>query len=160
MPRILVFISGPLSNSGNLDENVNNAVKAGVELAKAGLAPVIPHLSVFTAKPCNRYASMRDLDGPQTVIGTGTRAGHPDISYREWVEIGEAQAAACGAVLRLPGESPGAERECRVARSFGVPVFDTVKEVVEWAKTLKKGTDLSSGAEAVAAAVGLETTPA
>lgn len=35
----------------------------------------------------------------------------------------------CGAVLRLPGESKGAENDVRIARERGIPVYFDVSEV-------------------------------
>jgi len=35
----------------------------------------------------------------------------------------------CDAVLRIPGESRGADLECELARSRGIPVFDSIDDI-------------------------------
>jgi hypothetical protein len=44
-----------------------------------------------------------------------------------WVEVADA-------VLRIPGESSGAEREVAHALHHGKPVFTSVEDVLAWAK--------------------------
>lgn len=41
--------------------------------------------------------------------------------------------AHCDAVLRLPGESKGAEEDVRIARSRGIPVYHDISEIPDHA---------------------------
>jgi len=37
-------------------------------------------------------------------------------------------------MLRLPGESSGADRETAKAKALGIPVFETFKDLFAWQK--------------------------
>lgn len=127
MGRKRVYIAGAISR-GDLAHNVNQATEAFVALAEAGFAPHCPHWSVYSAGPAE------SVDGnPLAVKGWGTAAGAPGLSHADWLEIDLAWVRVAAAVLRLPGKSVGADRECEYARAVGIPVFDTVAEVVAWA---------------------------
>ena len=45
----------------------------------------------------------------------------------------------CGAVLRLPGHSPGADREVEEARANGIPVFFSLDALIEAQDDLHRG---------------------
>ena len=73
---------------------------------KAGHAPFIPHLTHYV-----------DIDhGAEFDYDTYLRW---DI---EWLK-------QCQGVLRLPGDSPGADREEGIARLYGLPVWYSLEEV-------------------------------
>lgn len=91
-----VYVAGPYS--GDEEANTDRALAAGEEILAAGYYPYVPHLSHFWHQ---RY--------PHT--------------YEQWMEIDMAWLARCDALVRLPGESPGAEREVAFARSAAIPVF-------------------------------------
>lgn len=49
---------------------------------------------------------------------------HDDVlGYEEWMAFGLALVERADAVVRLPGESPGADREVAHATALGLPVF-------------------------------------
>lgn len=94
-----VYIAGPYTRPDPII-NTRRAVKAGMRLYKANLAyPVIPHLTMLT-----------HLLDPQ------------DVEF--WYEFDLHALARCDAVLRLRGESTGADREVRFALEHGISVFD------------------------------------
>jgi hypothetical protein len=43
---IVIYVAGPISK-GPLDANIRQACEAGMALLKAGLSPIVPHLSCF-----------------------------------------------------------------------------------------------------------------
>lgn len=98
MPRrTRIYVAAPLSKGDRL-ANVQRAVDAGRELIQRGYAPLIPHLS---------------------------NAMDPDdsLGYEAWLEIALAWVIQADAVLRLPGESAGADREVSLATAIGIPVY-------------------------------------
>lgn len=100
MSRPRVFVSGPYS-APDMAVNVAMAMRAGCDLIAAGCAPHVPHLSHFL-----------HMQEPQ--------------EYEVWMEVCFAFVEASAAVLRLPGHSPGADRECALAEQLGIPVFGDV----------------------------------
>jgi len=46
-----------------------------------------------------------------------------------WLELDFEWVKACDGLLRLPGESKGADMEVEVAKAAGIPVFTTIKEI-------------------------------
>lgn len=106
--RYHVYVAGPLTKGGQI-ENVRLAIAAGERLRRAGLIPFVPHLGVF----CDLAA--------------------PGPTYEDWMTWCLAWLAKCDAVLRLPGESSGADREVVEATRLGLPVFTDVADVRGWA---------------------------
>lgn len=104
MPTARVFISGPYKSDPV--RGVRAAVDAAVELRARGYLPFVPHLTMLWDlvwhMPEKYYLAM-DL---------------------EWLQI-------CDAVLRLPGESAGADAEVNEARRLGIPVFSSISELAE-----------------------------
>ncbi len=104
-PRI--YISGPLTSSGNERENVAKAIAVTRDLIEAGFAPFCPHLSL-QVDPVGEYphATWMAVDLP-------------------WVTVADA-------VLRIPGESLGSDIETDHAAVNGVPIFSSVAECKAW----------------------------
>jgi hypothetical protein len=97
-----VFISGPLDSFGNQSSNVRQAVLAAAAVRAAGHSPLCPHLDHFAGMiaPSSYEESLRvDFD---------------------WIAVSEA-------IIRLPGASPGADREVAEAKRLGIPVYPGVK---------------------------------
>ncbi len=103
--RPRVYISGPLTSSGNINENIDHAIAAARRLIKAGLAPFVPHLS-YHVDPGEEY--------PHSV----------------WMEIDLPWLEAADVVLRLPGESVGVDIEVKHAEALGIPVFESIDRMV------------------------------
>lgn len=101
--RKLIYISGPITN-GSRALNFGNAAHAMHDLILAGFAPICPHLSML-------------------------HPGDDQIPYESWMEIDLAMIEVSQAIIRLPGYSPGADRECEFAMSLGLPVFVSVDDL-------------------------------
>jgi len=92
----LVYIAGPYTKPDPC-ENTKNAVDAANRLLDV-CAPFIPHLSHFWH----------------------TMAPKP---YPLWLSLDLEYLARCDALLRLPGDSSGADGEVEFAEANGIPVF-------------------------------------
>jgi hypothetical protein len=99
-----VFISGPYSE-GDRIWNMRRALDAADALLRSGCAPFVPH-----------------LDGVWEFVW--------HHSYEEWMEYDRAWLEVCDAVVRLPGQSQGADREVARAEELGIPVFYSVSELL------------------------------
>ncbi len=108
MKRPRIYISGPLSTSGNELENVDKAVAVARKLIDTGFAPLCPHL-FYHLDPAFEipHAIWMEVDLP-------------------WVEVADA-------VLRIPGESVGAKIETDHAADLGIPVFTSIERLKTWA---------------------------
>ena len=102
-----VYIASPYGPNGDTASNVRRSLEAANELAEAGMAPFAPLLSHFWhflfPHPSEFWMAM-DM---------------------EWVRV-------CDVVLRLPGESDGADQEIELAWELDIPVFYHVDEVLRW----------------------------
>jgi hypothetical protein len=96
-------VAGPYT-LGDVEANVRRAMDAGDELLDAGFAPLIPHFSHFL-----------HLRKPR--------------AWGVWMEMDLAWLVTSEGVLRLPGESRGADREVEVARQNSIPVFMTIEQL-------------------------------
>lgn len=104
---IRVYVAGPITK-GNVMHNIHAAIKAGDQLMRLGFCPFVPHATCFW-----------DIISPHT--------------YEEWMAYDEEWLKVCDALLRIPGESTGAEKEILVALDLDIPVFHNVADLVEWA---------------------------
>ncbi len=102
MNGIKCYVAGPYSSAPT--ENTHAAIAAGDQLLRMGYVPFIPHLSHYwDAQHPHDYADWLDW-------------------CLEWVKV-------CDAVLRLPGDSPGADDECEMAYGLDIPVFHSIEEL-------------------------------
>jgi len=101
-----IYIAGPLTGATEAQkaQNVRNAIDAAARLVRYGYAPLVPHLYTYID---NIY--------PQ--------------DYERWMAIDFALLQRCDMVLRLQGESPGADREVEYARSVGIPVVTQIERL-------------------------------
>jgi hypothetical protein len=100
-----VYVAGPYS-SGDTVLNVRNAVMAADELIKIGFIPYIPHLTMF-------YHFMLPHE------------------YQFWLDYDIQWLDRCDALLRLLGDSSGADKEVDHALKMGIPVFYSVEELCD-----------------------------
>lgn len=105
---IKVYIASPYTN-GDMAKNVKVQMDCFDELMNHGFAPFIPLLSHF-----------------QHLV-------HPR-SYDEWLKLDEEWVEACDYILRLDGESPGADREVAHAFDHGVRIVYSIEELLEATK--------------------------
>lgn len=112
----LVYISGPISQ-GDVVVNTHAAMKLWHEMWKGGLVtPICPHWSMI-----------QHLLDP--------------LTHKEWLDYDKVIIARCDALLRMPGESEGADEEVECAISLGLPVFLYPAKLYGWARKWKKGDD-------------------
>lgn len=99
-----VYIASPYTQ-GDVAVNVRNSIIAAEQLVTFGFIPFVPLLSHFWHMMCpHEYSFWTTLDD-------------------EWV-------LRCDCVLRLPGESKGADREVKLAKKKGIPVFYSINELI------------------------------
>lgn len=99
-----VYLAGPMSR-GDAVDNLAAALKAFRFLIADGYAPLCPQLSYF-AEPFMR-----------------------DFTHEDWLGIDLPWVSVADAVLRLPGESDGADMETAVAEMKGIPVFHSIDDL-------------------------------
>lgn len=98
-----VYVSGPLTSSGDIASNIRKAADVGTVLLDAGHFPYVPHLNYF-----------------HEII-------HPR-PYEVWIKADMAWVQKSDALIRLPGKSGGADREVEVADRLGIPIYYSVGE--------------------------------
>ena len=92
-----IYVASPYTK-GDVAVNVRNNLAVADQLAQAGFYPFAPLLTHFW-----------HLLFP-----------HP---YEFWCEHDNAWIERCDALVRLPGESTGADREVKLAEARGMPVY-------------------------------------
>jgi hypothetical protein len=127
----LVYIAGPIRR-GDIDTNVAQADDAMLALMRAGVAVMNPMLS------CYAGAARADLDagGPHCQRGPHPLAhgGFREMGAGPWLAMDLEVVGRCDAVLRLPGESVGADGETEHARALGIPVFHDLAACVAYCR--------------------------
>lgn len=122
--RKRVYIAGPISR-GDLCHNVNQATAAFVALAKAGFAPFAPQWSVYSKPAHKRFESWGE-----EVLCEATIQGNDEMQHADWMGVDIPWVAVSDAVLRLPGESTGADMETAYAEAHGIPVLHSIEAVI------------------------------
>jgi len=102
---VRVYVAGPYSQ-GDPEANTYRAMAEADKLLAAGYCPYLPHLSHFH------------------------HLQHPH-DYETWMRLDFAYLAVCDVLIRIPGPSPGADREVKVAKERGIPVYYSVAEFLE-----------------------------
>src|SRR3954463_14934759 len=103
---IRVYVAGPITK-GVVMHNIYNAIKIGDQLLALGFAPFIPHVTCLW-----------DIVSPH--------------SYEDWCKRDDEWLKQCQVILRMEGESKGADAECSLGRSSGIPIVYSVAELVKW----------------------------
>lgn len=98
-----VYVAGPYTQ-GNVTMNVRAAIKVADALAVLGHTPYIPHLTHFW-----------DLISPKP--------------YDWWLRYDAVWLQECDVLLRLPGESNGADLEMKLAEERHMPVVRSIIEL-------------------------------
>ena len=99
----MIYVAGPYSK-GNIEENIYRAIETADNLRELGHTPYIPHLTHFW----------------EMVI-------HHDYEY--WMNLDLEWLAICDGVLRLSGDSDGADNEVKFAKSLKIPVYTDISEI-------------------------------
>lgn len=114
MGDLHIYVAGPITSDPL--GGTRAAIQAAYVLSAHGFVPYVPHLSVLW-----------EMVAPQP--------------YEEWMRLSLAWLRKCDALLRLPGESKGADVETAEARALGIPVLYSVAEVVAWASKRREATN-------------------
>lgn len=126
----LIYIACPLTR-GDTTENVARADAAMLALMRAGFGVHNPALSCYAGAAGEMIASdKRDL--PHFIFPDAKAHGDfRSITHADWLTMDKIIVSRCDAVLRIPGESTGADIETAHAAELGIPVFHTLHELVE-----------------------------
>lgn len=100
----LVYIAGPISSDPL--GGTRNAILAAAQLRAMGFGFICPHLSV-----------LMEMVSPQ--------------GYASWMELDLELVGRADAVLRLPGESSGADDEVNHAYKIGIPVYRDLRQLAD-----------------------------
>lgn len=99
-----VYIASPYTGKDPL-ESVRNQIIAGNMLLNSGFNPFVPLLSHYLHVEQNR-------------------------SNEDWLNILTQWLEDCDYLLRLPGESEGADEEIQVATVLNIPVFYSIEDLL------------------------------
>lgn len=97
MNRQLIYLAGPITKN-NRNLNFYQACEAQIRLMRTG------EYSCY-----NPMLSMANFE-------------NSNLSWDDWLDCDESWIRVSDLVLRLPGESKGADREVAFAKSIGIPV--------------------------------------
>ena len=98
-----IYIAGPYTKP-DPEQNTLDAILAGDYVASLGHVVFIPHLTHFWEKQIHH-------------------------TYDFWMQQDFEWLKCCDALLRLPGESAGADREVALAKESGIPVYYSVWDI-------------------------------
>lgn len=109
--RPLVYVAAPYTRPDPV-ENTHLLIAQVDQIAEEGIVtPIAPHLTLLW-----------HLVRPRTI----------DF----WYAYDLATVARCDALLRLPGDSTGADNEVNFAEERGIPVFRDKADLYQWAQSL------------------------
>lgn len=105
----LVYVAGPYTTPDPVANTRKSILLADAMYMESDgeLVPVIPHLSLVC-----------DLVAPH--------------SWEHWLAYDFKILSRCDCMLRIPGESPGADAEAEFAEMNGIPVFDSIVAIQVW----------------------------
>lgn len=104
--RKIIYLAGPMA-LGNMADNIGQAWAAAERLRDAGFTPITPQDNFFGS-----------------IVGKRR-------SHAEWLDIDKPLVLASTAVLRLPGESKGADMEVVWAMEARIPIYETYDDGIE-----------------------------
>lgn len=96
---LYVYVAGPIHGSGTQAQNVSLAIEAADQIADAGMFPFVPHLYMPWEMKMNR----------------------DDQEW--WLKQCFGWLRRCDILVRLPGGSPGSEREQTLASKLKMPIY-------------------------------------
>ena len=103
---IKVYIASPYTK-GDVAVNVKVQMDVADVLIERGFAPFVPLYSHFQ------------------------HMAHPR-PYQDWIKLDLEWVASCDCLLRLKGESEGADGEVKYAKELRLPVFYSVEALYEY----------------------------
>ncbi|WP_116125328.1 DUF4406 domain-containing protein [Lewinella sp. IMCC34183] len=113
---MMIMISGPYrggtsDDPGLIRQNLDRLQSYALPVYRRGHVPIIGE---WVALPLMKLAGLE-------------RVG--DAVYDESYPVAHRLLRSCGAVLRIPGDSRGADQDVEVARSLGLPVYFSLDEI-------------------------------
>ena len=110
-----IYVAGPYSAAERqqVEENVNRAIDAGIEIFRKGHFPYVPHLT--------------DL------VDRRARETGKEMSWSDFMAWDDPWLRACDALLFL-AESRGANIELEEAERLGMTIFRTMDEIPDMGK--------------------------
>lgn len=123
---LLILIAGPYRSGTNGDpdaiaRNLARLEEAAWPIFERGHVPMI-----------GEWVALPVLRGAEGAVGRRGAAdgnpgspGNPDVMYETAARLLE----HCDAVLRLPGDSAGADTDVAIARRRGIPVYFDLDEI-------------------------------
>lgn len=99
-----IYIASPYTNPDPC-ANTHKAIMVANKLLDIGYIPFVPHLSHFWHTITPRQ-------------------------YEDWTKIDNEFLKCCDCVLRLEGESKGADKEVELAKQLGIPVYYSIEELI------------------------------
>jgi hypothetical protein len=100
---IKVYIASPYTK-GDVALNVKRQMECANQLMDLGFAPFVP-----------LYTHFQHMAYPRP--------------YKEWLEFDKIWVLTCDCLLRLDGESTGADLEVELAKENNIPVFYDISEL-------------------------------
>lgn len=104
--KVAVYIASPYTK-GDIDQNVRRSLMVANELIEKGFVPFTPLLTHFW-----------HIISPK--------------SWDVWMEMDREWVLRCDCVLRLVGESVGADEEVKLAHKNHILVFYTIPDLCEF----------------------------
>lgn len=104
----LIYIAGPYTYPSQI-ENIKNTCLIADKVLKAGFAALVPHLT-----------AMWDLISPE------------NWSYESWLALDLEYLRRCDGMLRIEGQSNGADKEETFAKENNIPIFYSVQELIDY----------------------------
>jgi len=98
-----IYVASKYSN-GDKFKNTKDSIAVGEELIKLGFVPYLPLLSHF-------WNEISPHD------------------YQYWLNYDMQWILRCDALLRLPGDSSGADKEVAYAMKMGIPIFYNLVDI-------------------------------
>lgn len=98
-----IYIAAPYTN-GDVAQNVRKVMEVANKLMDMGHIPFIPHLTHF-----------QHLYFPRP--------------YEDWIKLDNEFLPFCEAVIRLEGESKGADAEVKLAKNLGIKIYYNISEI-------------------------------
>lgn len=105
--KLRVYVAGPIQK-GDTIRNCANGTRVAEALFRVGLYPFNPFLGMLW-----------HFVAPH--------------KHEEYLDYDKVWLAACHALLRLPGESVGADEEVEFALAHNIPVFRSTEALLVWA---------------------------
>jgi hypothetical protein len=108
---IKVYIASPYTG-GDVAVNVRNQLRCADLLMDLGFAPFVP-----------LYSHFQHMAYPRP--------------YKDWINLDLEWILCCNCVLRLEGESKGADREVEFAKEFDMPIFYNINDLNKFYNGIK-----------------------